>query len=209
MPFFLAIYRMPHSPHICLALRFCHILEYNLCFGYLACCCICFAIIVFYRSEIYTAIFTLSSTMSSVLHILSWSIIGLRCLFLLIRICVVAMLALIPVDITASQVKPTLPSVLHILRWSVISLRCFSLLIRIHIVAILTLIPVDIPGSQVKPVTPLVLQVYFRDHKGSLDNPNMDTRSELMKYHSDFLIGSIFRICSPIGTVFITLPSYQ
>jgi hypothetical protein len=33
----------------------------------------------------------------------------------------------------------------------------------------------------------LVLQVYFRDHTGSLDNPNMDTQSELMKYHSDFL----------------------
>jgi len=32
-------------------------------------------------------------------------------------------------------------------------------------------------------VMPLVLQVYFRDHKGSLDNPNMDTQSELMKYH--------------------------
>ena len=58
-------------------------------------------------------------------------------------------------------------------------------------------------------LTPLVLQVYFRDHKGSLDNTNMDTQSELMIYHSDFLIGSTFRICSPIGNVFITVPSYQ
>jgi len=58
-------------------------------------------------------------------------------------------------------------------------------------------------------VTPLVLQVYFRDHKGSLDNPNMDTQSEPMKYHSDFLIGSTFRICSPIVNISITLPEYQ
>jgi len=58
-------------------------------------------------------------------------------------------------------------------------------------------------------VTPLVLQVYFRDHKGLLDNPNMDAQSELMNYHSDFLIGLTFRICSPIGNVVITLPSHQ
>jgi len=56
---------------------------------------------------------------------------------------------------------------------------------------------------------PLVLQVYFQDHKGSLDNPNMDTQSQLMKYHSDFLIGSTFRICSPIGNISITLHSYE
>jgi len=43
-------------------------------------------------------------------------------------------------------------------------------------------------------VTPLVLQVYFRNHTGSLDNPNMDTQSEIMNYDSDFLIGSTFRI---------------
>jgi len=66
----IAIYRMPHSPHICSALRFCHILQYGLGFRYLACRCISFAIIVFYRSEIYRLIFTLSSTMPSVLHIL-------------------------------------------------------------------------------------------------------------------------------------------
>jgi len=47
-------------------------------------------------------------------------------------------------------------------------------------------------------VTPLVLQVYFRNHSGSLDNPNIDTQSEIMYYHSDFLIGSIFQIGSPI-----------
>jgi hypothetical protein len=55
-------------------------------------------------------------------------------------------------------------------------------------------------------VTPLVLQVYFQDHTGSLDNPNMDIQSELMNYHLDILIGSTFRICSPNGNIFITLP---
>jgi len=30
------------------------------------------------------------------------------------------------------------------------------------------------PGNPAAVVTPLVLQVYFRDHSGSLDNPNMD-----------------------------------
>ena len=58
-------------------------------------------------------------------------------------------------------------------------------------------------------VTPLVLQVYFRDHTGSLDNPNMNTESERMNYDSDFLIGSTFRICSPIGNISVTLPWYQ
>jgi hypothetical protein len=37
---------MPHS-HVCFALRICHILQYSLRFGYIACHCICFAIIVF------------------------------------------------------------------------------------------------------------------------------------------------------------------
>jgi hypothetical protein len=55
---------------------------------------------------------------------------------------------------------------------------------------------------------PLVLQEDFRDHTGSLDNPNMDIQSELMQYHSEFLIGSSFRICSPIGNISITLPSH-
>jgi hypothetical protein len=58
-------------------------------------------------------------------------------------------------------------------------------------------------------VTPLVLQVYIWDHMGSLDNPNIDTQSELMRYHSDLLIRSSFRICSPIGIISITLPVYQ
>jgi len=109
----IAIYWMPHSPHICLTLRFCHILQYSLRFGYLACHCICFAIIIFYRSEIYIPIFTLSSTMPSVLHILRWSIIGLRCFFLLIRIRIVAILALIPVNITGSQVSPLHSALIH------------------------------------------------------------------------------------------------
>jgi hypothetical protein len=63
------------------------------------------------------------------------------------------------------------------------------------------------PSLRLRIVTPLVLHVYFQDHTGSLHNPNMDTQSELMKYHSDFLIGSTFRICSPIGSISITLPS--
>ena len=148
-----AIYRMPHSPHICFALRFCHILQYSLCFGYIACWGICFTIIVFYRSEIYSLIFTLCSTVPLVLHILCGSIIGLRCLFLLIHIHIVAILALIPVDITGDQLNPTMPSVLHILRWSIIGLRCFFLRLRIRIIALLALIPVDIAGSQVKPLS--------------------------------------------------------
>jgi hypothetical protein len=66
----------------------------------------------------------------------------------------------------------------------------------------------DKPGEEGGSVTPLVLQVYFWNHTGSLDNPNMDTQSELMKYHSDFLIGSTFRICSPIGNISMTLPPH-
>jgi hypothetical protein len=60
---------MPHS-HLCLALRFCHLLQYSLRFAYIACHCIGSTIIVFYMSEIYCPIFTLSSTMPSVLTIL-------------------------------------------------------------------------------------------------------------------------------------------
>jgi len=37
-------------------------------------------------------------------------------------------------------------------------------------------------------VTPLVSRVYFSDHPGSLDNPNMDTRFGITNYHSDFRI---------------------
>jgi hypothetical protein len=58
-------------------------------------------------------------------------------------------------------------------------------------------------------VKPLVLQVYIRDHTGSLDTPNMDTNSDIMNYHSDFLIGSTFRICSPIDYIAVTLPLNQ
>jgi hypothetical protein len=61
----------------------------------------------------------------------------------------------------------------------------------------------------IAPVTPLVLQEDFRDHTGLLNNPNMDIQSELMKYHSEFLIGSTFQICSPIGNIAITLRSHQ
>ena len=101
----IAIYRMPHSSHVCLTLRFCQLLQYSLRLGYIACRCICFAIIVFYTSEIYCPIFKLSSTMPSILHILVWSSIGLRSVILLIRILIVAIHPLISVDITCSQVK--------------------------------------------------------------------------------------------------------
>jgi len=104
---------MQHSPHLCLALRFCHILQYSLRFGYLACCCICFAIIIFYWSEIYSLIYTLSRAMPSVLHVLHWSIIGLWCFFLLNRFRIVAILALIPVEITGSQVSPWHSALIH------------------------------------------------------------------------------------------------
>ena len=146
----IAIYRMLLSPHICFGLRCCHLLQYSLCFGYFACCCICFSIIIFYMSEIYCPIFILSSTMPSVLHIMHWSIIGLRCFVFIIHI--VAILALIPIAITGTQVKPTMPSILDIPRWSIIVLRCFILLIRICVIAILPLILVDINGSDVKPL---------------------------------------------------------
>jgi len=102
----IAIYRKLHSPHICFAWRCCHLLQYNLCWEYIACCCICFAIIEFSRSAIYCRMFALSTTMPSVLHILHWPIIGLRFFFVLIRIRILAIIALIPVDITGFQVKP-------------------------------------------------------------------------------------------------------
>ena len=76
---------------ICLVLRCCHIFQYSFCFGYIACRCICFTIIVFYRSEIYCPNFKLTSTIPSVLHILRWSTIGLRYFILLIRIRIIAM----------------------------------------------------------------------------------------------------------------------
>jgi hypothetical protein len=111
----LADSHMAHSPHISFASRFCHLLQYSLHLGYIACLCICFTFIVFDTSEIYCPIFTPSSTMPSLLHILRWSIIGLRCFFHLICILIIGILALIPVDITGSQVKPTMPAVLHTL----------------------------------------------------------------------------------------------
>jgi hypothetical protein len=66
----IGIYRMLHLPQICFALRCHHLVLYSLCFEYITYLFICFAIIVFYTSEIYCPIFTLSSTMPSVLHIL-------------------------------------------------------------------------------------------------------------------------------------------
>jgi hypothetical protein len=84
--FCLADSHMPHSPYMCLALTFCHILQYSLRIGYIACRFICFAIIVFYLYDMWSPIFTLSSTMPSVVCILCLSIIGLRCFLLLICI---------------------------------------------------------------------------------------------------------------------------
>jgi hypothetical protein len=89
--------------HICVTLRSCHLLQYSLRFGYIACRCICFAIIVFYSSEIYYLFLKHSFNIPSVHHILSCSIVGLRCFFVIIRI--VAFLALIRIKITCSQVK--------------------------------------------------------------------------------------------------------
>ena len=53
----------------------------------------------------------------------------------------------------------------------------------------------DRPGEGGGSVTSVVLQVYFRDHSRSLNNPNMNTHSDIMNYHSGFPIGSTFRIC--------------
>lgn len=44
------------------------------------------------------------------------------------------------------------------------------------------------------PVTHLLWQVYLRDHTGLLDDANIDSRSEIMKYHSDYRIESTFQI---------------
>lgn len=46
----------------------CHIIRYSLRFGYIASHCIRFSIIVFYRSEVYCPILSLSSTMPRVLE---------------------------------------------------------------------------------------------------------------------------------------------
>ena len=143
---------MPHPLHICWPFRCCHLLQCSLRFGCIIYHCICFAIIVFYWSEMYCLIFPLSSTMPSVLHMLHWCIITLQCFILLIRIHIVTIHTLISVDITASQANPTMPSVLHILRWFIIGLRCFFLLTNIRFVSILALIPLDITGSQVNPL---------------------------------------------------------
>jgi len=58
--------------------------------------------------------------MPSVLHILRWSIISLRCLFLHIRIHIVTILGLIPIDITGSQVSAPHSALIH--HWLAMSL---------------------------------------------------------------------------------------
>ena len=50
----------------------CQLFQYSHHFGYIACCCICFVIILLFMSEIYCPILTVSSTMPSVFHILRW-----------------------------------------------------------------------------------------------------------------------------------------
>jgi len=68
-------------------------------------------------------------------------------------------------------------------------------------------IPKHVVCSQYS-VTPLVLQ----DTSGIIQDHStihMDTQSEIMKYHLDFLIQSSLGICSHIGNISITLPSYQ
>jgi len=63
-------------------------------------------------------------------------------------------------------------------------------------------------------VMPLVLQVYFQDHTGSLKDPNIDTWSEILNYHSDFHTWSTFLIChllliSPSPNLRINDPRWQ
>jgi len=36
----------------------------------------------------------------------------------------------------------------------------------------------------------------------------MDTQPDMIDYHSDVQIGSLFPICSPVGNISITLPPY-
>lgn len=66
----------------------------------------------------------------------------------------------------------------------------------------------DKPSGEGGSVTPLVVQVYFRDHTGSFNNPNMDIRSGITKHHSDFRIGSSFWISSAISHISVTRPSH-
>jgi len=58
-------------------------------------------------------------------------------------------------------------------------------------------------------VTPLVLLLSFRDLIKSLNDPSIDTWSEIMNYYSNFYIGSTFWICSPIGHISIAERLYQ
>ena len=58
-------------------------------------------------------------------------------------------------------------------------------------------------------VTPLVLQVYFWDHTGSLNNPNMDRRSGITNCHSYFCNGSTIQISPPISDISIAQPSHE
>jgi len=51
--------------------------------------------------------------------------------------------------------------------------------------------------------------VCFWGHTKSLDDSYIDTWSEITNHHSDFYIGSTFRICSLLGHISITRPLNQ
>jgi len=86
-----------------------------------------------------------------VLHILRWSIIGLRCFFRLICICIsiIAVLAIIPVDITCSQVKP--------LEFSHRGLSVAGGVDGIALIASLTIL-FEIPGASCNPEMQFVIR---------------------------------------------------
>jgi len=64
-------------------------------------------------------------------------------------------------------------------------------------------------SSHTPTATPLVLQLNIQDHTQSLDDPYIDTVSDITNYHSDIYIGSTCQICSPIIHISITQPLYQ
>jgi len=104
--FTIAMIWMPQSPHICLDFRCCHLIPYSQCFRYISWAWICFAIVLFYQSQIYCSIFALSSTVPSVFHIVCWSIICFECSLHHIHFRLGTILALIQIWIPCFHVKP-------------------------------------------------------------------------------------------------------
>jgi hypothetical protein len=84
---------------------------------------------------------------------------GLRCCFFDIRLYIVTLLALIPINITGSPDQHTMPLVLHILHSLIIGLQCFWVLIRIRIITLLTFHPLKITGFRLKLTLASVLHV--------------------------------------------------